>query len=317
MWYELLKGGIKMTEFESYVIEQLNILNNKIDYFILNKVNNYTPGKVYTFYEWCEEWYETYKKPNLSTEGLKNIRFNLDNHIKPNIENINLNEITALDIQRALNKIKLSYTRKYTFNNLNNMFRYAKRLKVVGDNIMLDVDKVKHTYINGQALTLQQQSEFMRIIKCNKLEALYKFYLLSGVRRSEALSIKWCDIDFDANIIYVKGTKTDCANRHLPLFEDLKKLLLGISRKSEFVFPITLNALKCNFKRIQKKLNFNFSIHELRHTFATRCLESGISIKVVQQWLGHSKMETTANIYSHVLSDFEIKEIKKYNIKVG
>ena len=49
----------------------------------------------------------------------------------------------------------------------------------------------------------------------------------------------------------------------------------------------------------------------LRHTFATRCLESGMNIKVISQLLGHSKIQITLDTYSHVLSQFQESEIAK------
>lgn len=63
-----------------------------------------------------------------------------------------------------------------------------------------------------------------------------------------------------------------------------------------------------------KKLCPNHKLHDLRHTFATRCLECEISMKVVQGWLGHSRLDTTASIYSHVLPEFAKNEAKKFKL---
>lgn len=63
-----------------------------------------------------------------------------------------------------------------------------------------------------------------------------------------------------------------------------------------------------------KKLNITgISTHSLRHTFATRCAESGVTAKTVQQWLGHKTLEMTLNVYTHVNSDFEKKETIKFD----
>ena len=49
----------------------------------------------------------------------------------------------------------------------------------------------------------------------------------------------------------------------------------------------------------------------LRHTFISNCVEKGASLKVVQRWAGHSSVETTERIYTHISSDFEQEEAKK------
>lgn len=269
----------------------------------------------YSFYEWIDEWLKVYKQPKLTPGAYVNLQRNIRLYIKPSIEDKNLLDITPLDIENCLNNVPTSYLKKYTFNNFNNMFRFAKRNKIIKENVMEYVDPARHYNKIGQSMTLSQQKEFLKVISTFKYKNLFKFYLLTGCRRSEALVIKWSDIDYSNNTIFVKGTKTYCAERKVPLFKQTKELLKNVPKTSEYIFPIQLNALVCSFKRIQKKLSFNLKLHELRHTFATRCLESGISIKVVQHWLGHSNMALTANIYSHVLTNFELSEVKKYDPK--
>ena len=71
--------------------------------------------------------------------------------------------------------------------------------------------------------------------------------------------------------------------------------------------------LKTN-KEIMEKLQFKgYTIHSLRHTFATRGQELGITPKQMQQWLGHSTVEITLNIYTHINKDFEQKQIALIN----
>ncbi len=294
--------------------EELKILILQLQQDMKELKVNSAPSK-YTFYEWIDIWLDTYKRPKLTPGALLNLERNIRLYIKPVISDKNLSEITAIEIQDCINKVPSSYIRKYTFNNFNNMFRFAKKNKLIKENVMDYVDPAKHIHKIGSALSIAQQKIFLNKIKNTKYNKLFRFYLLTGVRRSEALAIKWSDIDYSNKTIFVRGTKTYCSERKVPLFKQIKELLEQIPKVSEYIFPFTLNSIICSFKRIQATLDFDMKLHSLRHTFATRCLESGISIKVVQHWLGHASMSTTANIYSHVQTSFELEEAKKYDPK--
>lgn len=232
------------------------------------------------------------------------------------MKDVLLCKLSGLDIQKALNKISSSRIKKYTYNVFNNSLKQALKLGFIKNDIMLSVENVSHKYNVGQSLTVQQQDNFLKIIKGNKFELLYKFYILSGCRRSEAILLKWSDIDFKNKLIHICGTKTDGSDRFLPLFPAIQKIFDLLPKNTETVFDTTVDAVKSNFKRLKLKYNLPFKLHDLRHTFATRCLENGISMKTIQHWLGHSRLETTANIYTHVQTEFERLEIMKYDIKI-
>lgn len=170
---------------------------------------------------------------------------------------------------------------KYTFDVYHASLKKVYQLEYMAKDIMQNVIPVKHIRKTGRALTLEEQKYFLKVIAGNKLENLYKFYLLTGVRMSEALNISKNDINFKNNTIHIRGTKTSSSDRFLPIFTPLKRILESVHTK-DLLFDYTANAVICNFKRLKKKYNFNFTIHSLRHTFATRCLEMGINIKIVQ-----------------------------------
>ena len=59
------------------------------------------------------------------------------------------------------------------------------------------------------------------------------------------------------------------------------------------------------------------TLHTLRHTYATRGAEQGVSLKVMQELLGHSDISQTSNIYTHVSSDFKKQEVAKMRVILG
>lgn len=263
----------------------------------------------YTLYSWLSEWERSYKSPKLRDGGY-DLRMNINKHILPNIPDKPLNEYTAHDITTALTAIRSERMRQIVRQIYNQSFREAVRAGYITSNPVDNVDYVKHSYNNGRSLTLAEQSEFLRVISGDRFDTLFRFYLFTGARPSEPLAVKWSDVTDSS--IRIAGTKTVRSDRLLPLSDKLKALLDTIPKEKDFIFPYSYQSVMRHFNRIVRpKLSFDMTIKDLRHTFATRCAEAGINIKTVQKWMGHSNFGTTANIYSHVLSQFELEEVKK------
>lgn len=86
----------------------------------------------------------------------------------------------------------------------------------------------------------------------------------------------------------------------------------------DFVFinskgmPTKNSTYDAHLEKLTKKAGIDkFSMHTLRHTFATRCIEAGMRPKTLQQILGHSNINITMNLYVHVTEEEKFKEIKK------
>lgn len=111
--------------------------------------------------------------------------------------------------------------------------------------------------------------------------------------------------------------KTDSGNRNVPIINVLCLYLKDIDfSKHERLFPIKEHAIREHFQNALKDSGLfgqDFTLHSLRHTFTTRCAENNIAIKVTQKWVGHSTVEMTQNVYTHVNEDFEKEEIAKFN----
>lgn len=291
---------------------KLDILENKINKLLENSMNASTP---YKLHGWLEEWFTVFKPPTLSKKWLDVLRCNI-NRLKALLPDKPLTDYEPQEFATVLYSIPMSYTRSTCYNILRTAYNQAIMLGYILFNPMDGVPEIKHYRKKGRALTIDEQRQFLQIIENNPRKPLYMFYLLTGCRCAEALTLCWSDIDYEAKRIHIHGTKTPKADRYIPLFPQICAILNEMSHNGEILFPYTPNGVNGHFRRIKRKHGLTFRLHDLRHTFATRCIESGISIFTVSKWLGHTNVNTTAKVYAHVLTEFERQEVERFNPQI-
>ncbi len=291
----------------------LQQISDKLDVIAERLQPRAAPACEYTLFAWLDEWFLTYRVPVLKDGGY-DLKNNIRKHVKPNVENKPLNEYTAHDIVKALSVIPSERMRQICRQIYDQAFRAAVRAGYVERNPVDNVDPVKHTYNNGRALSLTEQAEFLQKTANDEYANLYRFYLLTGARPSEPLAVTWQDISVDT--VHIPGTKTKQSDRVLPVSQELRELLDQISHSDDRLFPYTYQSVYKHFKEvIIPMLSFDMTIKDFRHTFATRCAESGVNMRTLQKWMGHSKIETTAQYYTHILTEFERSEIERLKVR--
>jgi integrase/recombinase XerD len=147
--------------------------------------------------------------------------------------------------------------------------------------------------------------------KCNAEERLwYEFFLMTGMREQEAMHTYWTDVNLTSHTVRVSH-KPDCGwtpkaykEREIPIPATLVKSLKAWKGRSDktcnLVFPTAgcnpkLDFLDC-LKAVAERAELDqdgFWLHKFRATFATWSLWAGVDLRTVQQWLGHSDMEST------------------------
>jgi len=146
---------------------------------------------------------------------------------------------------------------------------------------------------------------------CDGEERLwYEFFLMTGMREQEVMYAYWSDLNFAASTVRIthkpdRGwTPKAYKEREIPIPAKLVKSLKAWKAKADktcsLVFPTAGCNPKLNFlddlKAVAERAKLdpdNFWLHKFRATFATRCLWAGVDLRTVQQWLGHSDMEST------------------------
>ena len=270
-----------------------------------------------TLGEWLTLWYETYKAPNLSANSLRNIEQQIRLHTPEWLKKMPLNSIKLFHIDRALQSMPLGRTRKYTKQVWHSAFKKAQQLDIIEKNVVTLTDDVKYKKQKSKALTLKEQAEFIEAIKGRRFEFVMLFYLYTGVRRAEALSLEWKDIDEESGLILIKGTKTEDSVLSIILTDDVKHILEKQRLQNQKdkisgsrVFPYSNQQASKNFKAVCPAHH----LHDLRHTFITRCAECGVNPNVCQQLVGHSTADMTMNVYTHVMDEFKRKEALKFTL---
>lgn len=283
--------------------------------------------KRWTLGEWLSEWFEVYKKPNLRANSLRNIDQVLRLYIPEELKQRKLADIGAHDVEKLLAGIPYPRMKVYTRQVLFSAFDKAFKLDFVSKNIMLAVERVKYRKQKSKALTVAEQTEFIERLETSRYKWLMLFYIFTGTRRNEALTLEWQDINVGERLIHIKGTKSDGSDRNILLTDEVGYILEEQRKQNEkekemrsrgryhqapesIVFPFGLEQTSREFKRLCP----NHHLHELRHTFITRCAESGVNVNVCQQLVGHATADMTLNVYTHVMDDFKRKEAAKFSL---
>lgn len=263
--------------------------------------------KKITLGEWLDEW-QNYKRARVSKNTYRNIEMILRLYVPEELERRCLDSIGVADVERLLEAVKTERMRLYTKQVLGEALDRAVKLDYLDKNPMRWVEPIKHRQKQGKALTRRERADFLEKLEGSPYKLLFEFYLWTGCRRSEALNVCWEDVDLVNDVLYIHGTKSESSDRVLPISTPLLRVLKELGPKeSGKIF----NFLPDHITHVFKVFCPKHKLHDLRHTFATYCLECGVSMRVVQQWLGHSSINVTAKIYMHVLDEFQRAEAKK------
>jgi integrase len=139
---------------------------------------------------------------------------------------------------------------------------------------------------------------------------LVRFMAYGGFRKGEAANITWSDCDLDKGEILVRGdAETGTKNwtvRRVPMIPDMKALLENLKGELADAKPgdVVMSVRECQkaMDRAAKLVGMSrITHHDLRHLFATRCIESGVDIPTVARWLGHKDGGALAmRVYGHL-----------------
>lgn len=303
-------------------------VKTKIEFFLKHGAPKKKPAKkkadmkkaAPTVSEWLTQWIEFYKAPNLKPSTMKSLQGSLK-IVFQRLGDKDLTQITTEDLQALLLGIQGGRARDMCKGYLEQAFRKAFLRGIISKDPCQALEIKKHRQEHRNALTRQQQAQFLAALDGITTKPLLVFLLATGLRVGEALALTFADIDFhdktvsvNKNVVFIEGkridqdtTKSAAGVRIVPIPEEVMNLLPKRTDNQDLVFPYAYSGVRSALRRISNALGFTVTAHLLRHTYATRLEEAGISPKMKQYLMGHASLDMTQNTYTDIQPEY-VKE---------
>ncbi len=329
-WKQKSKQGFKtQKEYKSWIDETVNNLSDTIGYIDPDMSGT----MVNELYKAFIKHIELYKEPNTVIAAKTAYKY---------FDKIKDNEVTAVDILQiqecvddmVKKKLAPSTINTYT-SKMRTMFDYAvKPLKIIKDNPFNEIKQLSEDKTKEQikALTQAELTDLLGKIKYRKYYIISLIAGTCGLRIGEILGLTWADIDekkLEINVnkqwkiiktepvaTYGYGpVKSKNSNRQVPVPASTMAELL----KHKGEHPINISGRIFPYKNtcstgsslmyMYQSLNYDISIHDLRHTYVSRLVANGVDFKTIAEIIGDT-VETVINTYSHFTPDM-MDSIKK------
>ena len=284
---------------------------------------------------WFDYWIENIKGDSIRPNTIRNYKERFEHNIKKCIGNMILSEVKPMHCQNVLNQMKDEYKTSTIYQTritLYCMFSDAVENDVIHKNPVTKAVKynIGKEPKKVRALTIDEQKKFLEVAEKSSNYNQFAFILQTGLRTGELIGLKWSDIDWEKHVVHIQRSmeyrysvgewrigepKSKSGYRDVPLTEEAIAILKRQKEKlreikvinmqfKEHVFlcrkgePTKNSAYDTTlFKLCDKAGIERFSMHVLRHTMATRCIEGGMRPKTLQVKIGRASCRERVCLY--------------------
>lgn len=303
------------------------------------------PGKT-TLTEYLRKWLKDYAWQNLAPKTVEGYEHIINRHLIPSMGNIPLTKLKPEHLQRYYSE-KLSNGRcdgngalsprtvRHHHVTLHDALESAVKWGLLNRNVVDAVSPPRYQRPQWQILNEFDISKVLEAAKKTPYYVLFYQALFTGMRRSELLALRWCDVDLllcQAYItrtlhhlrtgeIVIRAPKSAKGRRMVSLSpsaallfqehrdkQEAQRIMLGVPLKDDdLIFsdhegkPILPDSVTHAWIKLVRRIGLKgVRLHDARHTHASLMLKQGVHPKIVQERLGHASIQITLDTYSHV-----------------
>lgn len=264
------------------------------------------------------------------SKGYRHLMISFIRRSWPALFSMDIKKVSERDCQEWLTGYQKRYAPTVVNNSVGTLraiFEEAVSAGTRFSNPAADLTRVK---VVAKQLELPSRDEFLRFVEAIRRAGarqskdcanLVRFLAYSGVRIGEAQNVTWKDVNFTRRQLHVRGDpKTATKNgetRYVPLIPELEQMMkeLRAARPNDRVDQPVMRVFECqnSMTNAAAKIGMKrITHHDLRHLFATICIESGVDIPTVSRWLGHKDGGALCmKTYGHLRQDHSLAQAQR------